>query len=381
MPGGTFDLFQKKIAETYQRVVQYDSSSFALLDGRGDPIKIVITGSLSGSIDADSIDFNILSAAPAYQEGRIFYDNTDKTLGLYGDISGVTLQIGQEQWIKVRNNTGAIINNGTAVWINGAQGNRPTVARTSTNAHSSSMVVGLATHDIANNSDGYVTVQGLVRGLNTSGYANGSLLYLSGSNGGYSSSKYDAPAHSNLVGYCIYSHNTQGIVLVRTSFIPELTELHDVVNGVGIDGNLLYYNSTKMSWSGSIGRNFILNSSSYIGIGTKSPTSTLDVHGNARITGSLTVTGSLIRSLTTITDNYICNTDDKIILANTHKAFSASLVSPIDGESIIFKVVGNFPLTIQPQPGATIDGSSNLIINTKWSAVEMIASASNWYII
>ena len=38
MPGGIYDLYGKRISATYHRVVQYDSSSLQLLDGRGDAI-------------------------------------------------------------------------------------------------------------------------------------------------------------------------------------------------------------------------------------------------------------------------------------------------------------------------------------------------------
>lgn len=38
MPGGQFDLFNKKLSETYHRIVQFESGSVQFLDGRGDSI-------------------------------------------------------------------------------------------------------------------------------------------------------------------------------------------------------------------------------------------------------------------------------------------------------------------------------------------------------
>ena len=54
MPGGTYDLNGKKISATYHRVVQYESGSTVLYDGRGDSISsLTISGSqvISGNLD------------------------------------------------------------------------------------------------------------------------------------------------------------------------------------------------------------------------------------------------------------------------------------------------------------------------------------------
>jgi len=90
---------------------------------------------------------------------------------------GVTLQIGQEFFIRVVNKTGVLIPNGSVVFINGAQGNRPTIAlASSTSLSAASQTIGVVTHDISDNNNGYVTTNGLVRGLNTNSYVEGDIL-------------------------------------------------------------------------------------------------------------------------------------------------------------------------------------------------------------
>ena len=108
----------------------------------------------------DSLDMTPLAEAsyPAHQEGVAFYDVDNHTLSLYNDEADVTLQLGQEEFLRVRNNTGATITNGAAVLITGSHGNAaPTISGAIATSESASQIVGLATHDIEDNSFGYVT--------------------------------------------------------------------------------------------------------------------------------------------------------------------------------------------------------------------------------
>ena len=119
-------------------------------------------------------------AAPAHGEGRLFYDSTEKSLTYYNDEADVAVHVGQENVIRVRNVTGVAIAKGAAVYINGAQGaNLPTIALAQANALLTSRCIGLASHSIEHNSNGYVTSVGVVTGLDTSSFAAGNPLYLS----------------------------------------------------------------------------------------------------------------------------------------------------------------------------------------------------------
>lgn len=123
-------------------------------------------------------------SAPAHKEGAVFYDSTDHTLAYYNDAANVTVNLGQEQLVRVRNNTGATITNGTAVNINGALGNRPTVHKAIANTFADHTFIGIATDDILDGNDGYITAAGIVHSVNTasigvSGVSAGSQLYLS----------------------------------------------------------------------------------------------------------------------------------------------------------------------------------------------------------
>ena len=70
--------------------------------------------------------------------------------------------------VQVRNTTGATLTKGTAVYISGATGQIPTVSKAlATSDSTSAQTLGLINADLSNNSNGYVTVIGLVTGLDT----------------------------------------------------------------------------------------------------------------------------------------------------------------------------------------------------------------------
>lgn len=170
---GQFDL----VGDTNWGNIQGTLSDQADLQAELDD-KMNINGDNS---DVDAFFFNIAFAAPAHQEGTIFYDNLEHTLAVYNDNSDITHQLGQENLIRVYNNTGVTIANGKPVYITGSEGTeyRPTIALAQANDIDTSDVIGLTTSDILNNSYGYVTIVGLVNGVDTSSFSVGDVLYLS----------------------------------------------------------------------------------------------------------------------------------------------------------------------------------------------------------
>lgn len=117
--------------------------------------------------------------APSYKAGRLFYDVATEALSFYNSESDVALQIGEENWVKVRNETGSTITNGQIVYLSGSSSGFPLIVKAIATSESSSMVIGVVTHDIENNSNGYVTTFGLVRSLNTAAFSGGDVIYLS----------------------------------------------------------------------------------------------------------------------------------------------------------------------------------------------------------
>jgi hypothetical protein len=155
-------------------------------------------------------------ASPAYAAGKLVYDTSNDCLTFFNSDSNISLQIGQEQWLRCVNNTGSTIANGAAVYISGASSGLPTIALARANAMSTSNVAGLATESIANGATGEVTVYGLVHNLNTSAFTAGAFVYLdSATAGNLVSASPSAPNFSQLIGVVIVSSTTVGVVAVN----------------------------------------------------------------------------------------------------------------------------------------------------------------------
>jgi hypothetical protein len=121
------------------------------------------------------------SVAPNTSEGSVFYDITNHAFNVYGDDSSTPLELGQQQVFRAVNKTGSTLAFGSAIYINGAQGNRPTVALACANSATTFSVAGfvLNSSGILNNAEGYILTNGLLQGINTSTMTSGAVVYLS----------------------------------------------------------------------------------------------------------------------------------------------------------------------------------------------------------
>jgi len=185
-------------------------------------------------------DFNTtLSANPTYQEGRVFWDSTNHTLAQYTDISAVTQQIGQEFYIRVINDTGVNIPNGSPVTILSARDGFPTVRLAFSHigiTHS----VGVATHEIGNGEQGLVTLLGTVGGVDTSMWEVGDDLYLSTSAGILTHTPPSSPYTTVEVGHVIVKDTTEGKLLIKIDEKPLTVDENQLiyvsVSGTDISG-------------------------------------------------------------------------------------------------------------------------------------------------
>jgi hypothetical protein len=212
-------------------------------------------GLLTGNIEFDNTPTNIPTAA-----GSMVWNDTDGTVDLKLKGGNVTLQIGQEQVIRVVNKTATNVNlleaNYQAVRVTGAQGQRLKVdlAQATTDTLSAE-TIGLVTETINNNQEGFITTSGLIRGINTTGslqsetWADGDILYLSPTVAGrITKVKPTAPNHLVIIGYVIHAHATQGSIFVKVDNGYELDELHNVKITTAANGQALTYTSATDIW-------------------------------------------------------------------------------------------------------------------------------------
>lgn len=151
---------------------------------------------------------------------------------------------------EVYNSTGATIAKGSVVYINGGQGNLPTITKAQADTEvASNQTIGLVRADITNMNNGYVTVAGRLENLDTQAYSVGTTLYLSPSvAGGYTSTKPTSPDHIVYVGIIVRSHPTQGVIEVKIQNTQELSESSDVLITSPANNEGLFYDGTTSLW-------------------------------------------------------------------------------------------------------------------------------------
>lgn len=241
----------------------------------------------TSSTNVNYIDFDTTpSVSPI--EGRLLWNSSDGTLDLGMKGGNVTLQVGQETLYEVRNQTGIEIPNGTAVYANGVTvgSGRITVAPFTSNGIVRDInFLGLATENISNGVNGYVTHFGYTRGLDTRGteassiavgdenWSVGDILYAHPTVAGKLTNQ--KPKHEISVAIIINRHQSSGVVFVRPTSFGHLFDNHDVDINTGsiTTGDLLIYDSGDSVWKNS-----------------------KSLEGNYIVTGSLIVSGSVIIS-------------------------------------------------------------------------------------
>jgi hypothetical protein len=150
----------------------------------------------------------------------------------------------------VRNSTGSTLTAGQIVYINGALGNRPTVALSKADSEATSAgTYAMVETAIPNNTDGTVITSGTVSALDTSALSDGDKLYLSPTTAGaWTTTKPSAPNHLVYIGTVTRSHPNQGTIQLRIQNGYELEELHNVAISSPANLDLLSYESSTSLW-------------------------------------------------------------------------------------------------------------------------------------
>lgn len=220
--------------------------------GAQDANAVAITGGTMSAVPisaAPSVAFDTV-APGAGGVGTMVWNATDGTvdLGLLG--GNVTLQVGQEELVRIFNNSGAAMTDMQVVRITGSQGNNLTASLAQANTEANSATsLAVVTEPIANNNSGFATRGGLVNQVNTSAFLQGDALWLSPTvAGGITNVKPTAPNHLVLVGWCVRSHATVGSIFVHIQNGYELNELHDVLITTPVGGQSLIYDAATPAW-------------------------------------------------------------------------------------------------------------------------------------
>ena len=279
---------------------------------------ITVTGTSNlNVVTATTIDFDI-NYTGSSAEGRLSWNGEDGTLDLGMGGGNVTQQIGQEIYYRVKNQSGATISNGRVIRNAGAVGASGRILgeyMIADGTYPFAKTLGIATEDIANGDDGFVTEFGVVRGIDTTGslygesWSDGDVLYVSPTiPGGLTAVEPNAPNQVLEMGV-VLNADINGSIFVDRHLSTKLGDISDVQTTGATNGDLIIYNSATTVWEYSK-----VLTGDYDVNGTLSATT---IDGSTILSGGTNLT-TIIESLDTfvISGTYVDSTDTLALLRN-----------------------------------------------------------------
>ena len=218
-----------------------------------DPLFNTVTASVVSASDVitNYINFNN-SSDPAWENGRVWYNNTSHELNYWTEVNGFNIKIGQQVVQRCQNDQGSLLTKGSVVYITGStSSDTPRVVLADwTGENLSANTLGLVAENIAIGATGYVITQGILKGIGTNGYNPGQILYLS-SSGQITGIKPISPKHTVSIGQVVRKQSSNGSIYVSIQNGYELSELHDVITNGKTNGDLLTWDSSSAAWKNS----------------------------------------------------------------------------------------------------------------------------------
>jgi hypothetical protein len=225
-------------------------------------------------------------------QGTTYWDADDETLAII--MNGATQKVGEDQFLQVKNQTGATIPKGSAVGYAGTVGlsGRLRVSLFLANgATASKLFLGVTAENIPDGGDGKVYTFGRLRGLNTNGFTANQVLYCSPTvAGGFTAIPPTSPNNIISVAVVVVVSATVGTLFIRPLIGSDINEDEGVRITSPFDKQLLAYTNANSLWENrSLG--FIIGgtSSQFVkGDGSLDSTAYVTINTAQTITGQKT---------------------------------------------------------------------------------------------
>ena len=215
------------------------------LDLNGNDINGTGNVDVTGNVIADIVQLR----GGTGTQGEMSWSTDEETVKLIMD--GTTLYMGQDTFVHVRNNTASIITKGTAVYATGTLGasGRITVAPMIANGTiAGRLFIGLAAENIAIGADGQVCSYGKIRGINTTAYNDGDVLWISPTVAGQLTATEPTAPNLKIATAFVIHDATNGTLMVRAEQGTDLhTDQRVQVSGL-TDGDILTWSNANQRW-------------------------------------------------------------------------------------------------------------------------------------
>ena len=333
------------------------------------------------------IDFDT-TFANNYAEGRMKWnvDENSVEIGLSANLSGTVLM--DDYWY-VKNQTGSAINAGQLVYASGTLGTSgrilvsPYIANGTIDAK---YVLGVVAETIPDGGDGYVITKGKLRGINTSAYADGTVLWASTANAGNLTDTVPQAPNFRLPVAFVVKSDANGIMAVRVTTGSDLYEDHRVQVTTPLGDQLLRYNSTSQRWE-NWSPNFALTDTSGYNNYLSISNDTLYV-GDNNDTLSVVIPPQVlkIRDVTVTEDTIVTADLGKLIRCNNAGAITlrihTNFTQPLPiGAVITVEQAGAGVVTITPISGVTINPTARKTWG-QYSVIQLIKVGTNtWNVV
>jgi hypothetical protein len=174
------------------------------------------------------------TSPPSYADGRLWYDSANHALSIYNDVTNNIVHLGEEVQLKVINNTGSSIPNGSPVYITSTSSGQtyPNIALAKADTITTSNVIGLTNGAIANGAAGYVTTIGLLSPATTGAFTVGDVLYLSPYSAGQIMNTLPPTGYPVRLGIVAYANNPNGAIYITKTNVYALAS--NIVGQVAI---------------------------------------------------------------------------------------------------------------------------------------------------
>jgi hypothetical protein len=213
-----------------------DVGAFPATSTTGSGNVVLATGATQANPTISDYENFTPTTAPAYTEGRVWYDSTEKALAFYNDSSALAVHVGQDLIVKVINNTGSTIANGSPVYVTSTSSGQtyPNIALAKADVAATSAVIGLTNGAIANGATGYVTAQGIIDNVNTGTFTVGQVLYLSPYSAGQLMNTLPPTGITVQVGVVTFVNSSTGHIYVKQT-TPLAVPASIITGTLGVD--------------------------------------------------------------------------------------------------------------------------------------------------